>query len=68
MPDAASADLTARTGNAQRTGVADLRVGSVVIDCRPAVDARLWEEALGYESKYPPDDDWALLQRPGGVG
>jgi catechol 2,3-dioxygenase-like lactoylglutathione lyase family enzyme len=47
--------------------VSDIRVGSVVIDCNdlPAMLA-FWQEALGYESKYPPDDDWALLERPGG--
>jgi catechol 2,3-dioxygenase-like lactoylglutathione lyase family enzyme len=42
-------------------------VGSVVIDCNdfPAMLA-FWREALGYEPKYEPEDDWAILRDPGG--
>jgi hypothetical protein len=45
----------------------DIRVGSVVIDCNdlPAMLA-FWREALHYEPKYPPEDDWALLRDPHG--
>jgi catechol 2,3-dioxygenase-like lactoylglutathione lyase family enzyme len=44
-----------------------IRVGSVVIDCNdfPAMLA-FWREALGYEPKYEPEDDWAILRDPGG--
>jgi hypothetical protein len=47
--------------------VRDILVGSVVIDCNdlPRMLA-FWREALHYSPKYPPEDDWALLQRPGG--
>ena len=42
-------------------------VGSVVIDCNdfPRMLA-FWQQALGYEPKYPPEDDWAILRDPNG--
>ena len=42
-------------------------VGSVVIDCNdfPRM-LSFWQAALGYEPKYPPKDDWALLRDPDG--
>ncbi len=47
--------------------MARIRVGSVVIDCNdlPAMLA-FWREALGYEPKYEPEDDWVILRDPGG--
>jgi catechol 2,3-dioxygenase-like lactoylglutathione lyase family enzyme len=47
--------------------VARVRVGSVVIDCNDfPVMLAFWREALGYEPKYEPEDDWAILRDPGG--
>ena len=44
-----------------------IKVGSVVIDCNdfPRM-LGFWQQALGYEPKYPPEDDWALLRDPQG--
>ena len=46
-----------------------LWVGSVVIDCR-RFEAMIsfWKEALGYELRDPPSDDWAILTDPHGAG
>ena len=44
-----------------------IRVGNVVVDCndlRPMME--FWREALHYEPKYPPEEDWVLLRDPGG--
>jgi catechol 2,3-dioxygenase-like lactoylglutathione lyase family enzyme len=48
-------------------GMSRVRVGSVVIDCNdfPAMLA-FWRQALGYEPKYEPEDDWAILGDPAG--
>jgi hypothetical protein len=45
----------------------DLRVGSVVIDCNnfPTM-ARFWQEALRYEPREEPEDDWVVLRDPEG--
>ena len=44
-----------------------MHVGSVVIDCNdfPRM-LSFWQEALGYEPKYPPEDDWVILRDPEG--
>jgi catechol 2,3-dioxygenase-like lactoylglutathione lyase family enzyme len=42
-----------------------LWVGSIVIDCKNWERMiAFWKEALGYELRRPPDDDWALLYDP----
>ena len=50
-------------------GPGDLRVGSVVIDCNdfPSMLA-FWRDALGYEPRYEPEDDWAILRHPNDAG
>jgi hypothetical protein len=47
------------------TRVSAIRVGSVVVDCNdlPTMLA-FWREALHYEHRYPPEDDWAGLGDP----
>jgi catechol 2,3-dioxygenase-like lactoylglutathione lyase family enzyme len=46
-----------------------IRVGSVVVDCNDLPPMlRFWREALHYEPKYPPEDDWVLLRDPSGGG
>ena len=44
-----------------------MKIGSVVIDCND-FDAMLtfWSEALHYVPKYPPEEDWVILQDPEG--
>jgi hypothetical protein len=45
----------------------DLRVGSVVIDCNDfATMLRFWQEALRYEPREPPEEDWVVLKDPEG--
>ncbi len=42
-----------------------LWIGSVVIDCKKFDEMiRFWKEALGYELRRPPSDDWAILYDP----
>ncbi len=44
-----------------------MHVGSVVIDCNDfARMLAFWREALRYVPKYPPEDDWVILQDPEG--
>jgi hypothetical protein len=44
-----------------------VNVGSVVIDCNDfGRMMAFWQEALGYVPKYPPEDDWVILQDPEG--
>jgi catechol 2,3-dioxygenase-like lactoylglutathione lyase family enzyme len=49
--------------------VAQVRVGSVVIDCNDfdAMSA-FWTAALGYVPRDEPEPDWVVMQDPKGVG
>ncbi len=44
-----------------------MKIGSVVIDCDD-FDAMFafWQEALHYEPREPPEDDWVVLTDPEG--
>lgn len=44
-----------------------VKIGSVVIDCIdfPTMFA-FWQEALRYEPRDPPEDDWVVLRDPKG--
>jgi Glyoxalase-like domain len=46
-----------------------LSVGSVVIDCNdfPTM-LRFWQEALRYEPRDDPEEDWVVLRDPTGQG
>ncbi|MCC2669986.1 MAG: glyoxalase [Armatimonadetes bacterium] len=46
-----------------------MRIGSVVIDCNdfPTM-SRFWQEALRYEPREAPEDDWVVLRDPAGSG
>lgn len=50
-------------------GSIGLRVGSIVIDCNdfPRM-LSFWREALGYEPRHEPEEDWVILRDPGDVG
>ncbi len=49
--------------------MADLRIGSVVIDCDNFdLMLRFWQEALHYVAKRPPKDGWVILTDPEGRG
>lgn len=42
-----------------------MHVGSVVIDCHDLhAMMAFWAEALGYEPRDPPEDDWVVLRDP----
>ena len=44
-----------------------MNVGSVVIDCNDVGRMlAFWQAALRYVPREPPEDDWVLLQDPGG--
>lgn len=46
-----------------------LWIGSVVIDCKKFQEmVEFWKEALGYELRRPPSEDWAVLYDPSGSG
>jgi hypothetical protein len=46
-----------------------VRVGSVVIDCNDfGAMYAFWRDALRYVPRDPPEDDWAVLEDPGGAG
>lgn len=45
-----------------------MKVGSVVIDCTDfQTMMAFWRDALGYEPRYPPEEDWVILRDPNGV-
>jgi catechol 2,3-dioxygenase-like lactoylglutathione lyase family enzyme len=44
-----------------------MRIGSVVIDCNDfEVMFAFWREALRYEPREEPDEDWGVLSDPNG--
>jgi catechol 2,3-dioxygenase-like lactoylglutathione lyase family enzyme len=46
-----------------------LWVGSIVVECKafPRMIS-FWKEALGYEAREPPSEDWVVLHDPHGQG
>ena len=61
---------SSRLGNGVRLErIGDLTVGSVVIDCNdfPTM-LRFWQEALRYEPRDDPEEDWVVLRDPTGQG
>ena len=46
-----------------------VRVGSVVIDCNDfTVMMAFWRDALGYEARDEPEEDWVVLRDPDDAG
>lgn len=46
-----------------------MAIGSVVIDCNDfGRMSAFWQEALRYEPREPPEDDWVVLRDPDGHG
>jgi catechol 2,3-dioxygenase-like lactoylglutathione lyase family enzyme len=46
-----------------------MKIGSVVIDCNDlSAMLAFWQQALRYVPREQPEDDWAVLRDPEGIG